>query len=94
MVFKILDVISIMETLREIRTRYLHELQDNILPFWLEHGLDRKNGGIYTSLDRDGALIETDKSVWFQGRALWVFSTAYNQIEKRAEYLEAAGKYG
>ncbi len=91
MVFKILDVISIMETLKEIRTRYLHELQDNILPFWLEHGLDRKNGGIYTSLDRDGALIETDKSVWFQGRALWVFSTAYNQIEKRAEYLEAAG---
>ena len=65
-----------METLRETRARYLHELTENILPFWLEHGLDREHGGIYTSLDRDGSLIETDKSVWFQGRALWVFSTA------------------
>lgn len=66
------------------------ELTENILPFWLKHGLDKKNGGIYTSLDRDGSLIETDKSVWFQGRALWVFSTAYQNIDKKAEYLEAA----
>lgn len=79
-----------METLRETRARYLHELTENILPFWLEHGLDREHGGIYTSLDRDGSLIETDKSVWFLGRALWVFSTAYNKIEKKPEYLEAA----
>ena len=79
-----------METIREVQERYRKELTENILPFWLEHGLDRENGGIWTSLDRDGSLIETDKSVWFQGRALWVFSTAYLEIEKKPEYLEAA----
>ena len=78
-----------METLRQVRERYFNELTGNILPFWLEHGLDRVNGGIYTCLDRDGSLIETDKSVWFQGRALWVFSTAYTRFG-RPEYLEAA----
>ena len=81
--------IHAMETLNEVRNRYYKELTENIMPFWLEHGLDRKNGGIWTSLDRDGSLIETDKSVWFQGRALWVFSTAYLKFGKK-EYLEAA----
>ena len=79
-----------METLKQIRDRYYRELIENILPFWINHGLDRTNGGIYTALDRDGSLLETDKSVWFQGRALWVFSTAYSQVEKKKEYLEAA----
>ncbi len=78
-----------METLREVSDRYYKELTENILPFWLEHGMDWKNGGIWTSLDRDGSLLETDKSVWFQGRALWVFSVAYRRFGKN-EYLEAA----
>ena len=78
-----------METLEEVRSRYYEELTENILPFWLEHGMDWKNGGIWTSLDRDGSLLETDKSVWFQGRALWVFSVAYRRFGK-SEYLKAA----
>ena len=36
-----------------------HELTANVMPFWMEHGLDRKNGGVYTCLDRDGALMES-----------------------------------
>ena len=78
-----------MEDLKSIRERYLDRLVNDELPFWLEHGIDRVNGGIYTCLDRDGSLLDTDKSVWFQGRALWVFAHAYNTIEKRPEYLEA-----
>ena len=62
----------------------------NVLPFWLKYGMDWKNGGIYTALNRDGSLLDFDKSVWFQGRALWVFSTAYLEIEKREEYLKAS----
>ena len=73
-----------------LRESYRKELVDNILPFWLEHGMDKVNGGIYTALDRDGSLLDTDKSVWFQGRALWTFCAAYEQIEKKTEYLEAA----
>lgn len=69
---------------------YRADLTDNILPFWLEHGLDRKHGGIYTCLDREGKLMDPTKSVWFQGRFAFVCSFAYNQVERRPEWLNAA----
>lgn len=65
-------------------------LQEDILRFWLEHSFDWKNGGVYTNLDQEGNIYGTDKSVWFQGRTMWVFAKAYNLIEKKPEYLEAA----
>ena len=45
---------------------------------------------IIGNLDREGNVYGTDKSVWFQGRALWSFSKAYNSVEAKPEYLEAA----
>ena len=65
-------------------------LQNDILDFWLKNGIDKENGGIFTCLDQRGNVYGTDKSVWFQGRALWVFSKSYNIVEKREEYLTAA----
>lgn len=73
-----------------IRAFYRDTLLDNVIPFWLRHGMDREQGGIITSLDRDGTVVDTDKSVWFQGRAGWMFATLYNTVERRAEWLEAA----
>ena len=70
--------------------RYRDDLCNDILPFWLRHGLDREHGGIYTCLDRDGSLIDTTKSVWFQGRFAFIAALAYNEIEQRPEWLEAA----
>lgn len=72
------------------RKRYAGDLVDNILPFWLEHGLDRRHGGIYTCLDREGRLMDTTKSVWFQGRAAFTYAYAYRNVEQRPEYLEMA----
>nr|MBP8298205.1 AGE family epimerase/isomerase [Burkholderiales bacterium] len=69
---------------------YRDTLLGDVIPFWLRHGLDREQGGSITSLDRDGSVLDTDKSVWFQGRAGWMFGTLYNTVEKRAEWLEAA----
>lgn len=66
------------------------ELTENILPFWMEHGLDRVNGGVYTCLDRDGQLMDSTKSVWFQGRFGFIAAFAYNNIEQRSEWLEAS----
>ncbi len=57
---------------------YRDTLLDNVLPFWLRHGMDREHGGILTCLDRDGSMVDTDKSVWFQGRAAWMFATLHN----------------
>ncbi len=69
---------------------YRDALLLDVIPFWLKHGLDRQYGGILTCLDRDGAVLDTDKSVWFQGRAAWMFATLHNTVERRAEWLEAA----
>lgn len=65
-------------------------LTQNVLQFWLDNAIDNEYGGIFTCLDRKGEIYGTDKSVWFQGRALWTFSKAYNSIEKNPRYLEAA----
>ena len=47
---------------------YKAGLKDDILPFWMKYGYDRKHGGVYTCVDRDGGLMDRTKSVWFQGR--------------------------
>ena len=72
-----------------IRT-YRDGLLRDVIPFWLEHGLDRVNGGIRTALGRQGELLDSDKSVWFQGRAAWTFANLYNTVELRPEWLAAA----
>ena len=82
-----MDVRKYIETWAE---KYRSDLTENIMPFWLEHGLDRMNGGVYTCLDRDGSLMDPTKSVWFQGRFAFICSFAYNNVEKRPEWLEAA----
>ena len=62
--------------LKDWRDRYVADLTGDILPFWLEHGLDKENGGVYTCVDREGRLMDSTKSVWFQGRCAYVYSFA------------------
>jgi N-acylglucosamine 2-epimerase len=69
---------------------YQQTLLQDVMPFWLRHGMDPEHGGLWTCLDRDGSLLDTDKSVWFQGRGGWMFATLYNTVEARPEWLEAA----
>lgn len=69
---------------------YKKDLTENIMPFWMEYGLDRENGGVYTCVNRDGSLMDTTKSVWFQGRFSFICSFAYNNVEKKQEWLDAA----
>ena len=69
---------------------YKGELLRTVMPFWMKHGFDRKNGGVYTCLDRDGSLMDSTKSVWFQGRFGWMTAYAYNHVEKNPEWLEAS----
>ena len=69
---------------------YKEDLTQNIMPFWMKYGVDKKNGGVYTCVDRDGSLMDTTKSVWFQGRFAFICAYAYNHIEKNEEWLAAA----
>ena len=85
-----MPVMLLAQFMNDYATLYKDTLLNDVMPFWLRHGMDRRHGGIMTCLDRDGSLIDTDKSVWFQGRAGWMFSTLYLTVEKRPEWLEAA----
>ncbi len=76
--------------LAEWRERYRADALKNILPFWMEHGRDKVNGGVYTCLDREGNLMDSTKSVWFQGRCGFIYAFAYNNLAKNPEYLDFA----
>lgn len=78
------------EELTLMMQRYRTGLIDDVIPFWLKHSLDTEHGGIFTSLGRDGRLIDTDKAVWAQGRCAWMMSTLAATVEPKEEWLEAA----
>ena len=71
---------------------YIKHLTEDILPFWLDNAIDEEQGGIFTQLDEKGNVYGTEKSVWFQGRALYIFSFAYNCGIKDEKLLKAAKK--
>lgn len=81
---------NIKEYIKQWAESYKTALTENIMPFWMEHGWDKVNGGVYTCLDRDGSLIDSTKSVWFQGRFAFICAYAYNNVEKNPMWLEAA----
>lgn len=85
-----MDDMNVTEYLKVWADSYKHDLTADILPFWLANGLDRKHGGVYTCLDREGRLMDSTKSVWFQGRFGFVAAYAYNQVERNPEWLEAS----
>ncbi len=74
----------------ELRTCYRTGLLDDTIPFWLRHGQDRDFGGFISCLGEDGTVIDTDKSIWAQGRTAWMFSTLCNTVERRPEWQAAA----
>lgn len=81
---------NVKEYIKSWAESYKKDLTENIMPFWMEYGLDRDNGGVYTCVNRDGSLMDTTKSVWFQGRFAFICSFAYNNVEKNQEWLDAA----
>lgn len=81
---------DIKEYIKQWAESYKRDLTENIMPFWIEHGWDKVNGGVYTCLDRDGSLMDSTKSVWFQGRFAFICAYAYNNVEKNPLWLEAA----
>jgi N-acylglucosamine 2-epimerase len=81
---------DIKQYLQDWSESYKNDLTTNIMPFWMKNGFDRENGGVYTCINRDGSLMDSTKSVWFQGRFAFVCSFAYNNIERNTEWLGAA----
>lgn len=76
--------------LAELGRGYEHDLLDDVLPFWIRHGPDREYGGLITGLAADGAIIDTDKAIWLQGRAAWTLSTVNHTMRQNPEWLALA----
>ncbi len=69
---------------------YRRELFERCIPFWEQHSIDREFGGYFTCLDRNGTLYNTDKYLWLQGRAVWMFARLHNEVAQDREWLELA----
>ncbi|MBX7214511.1 MAG: AGE family epimerase/isomerase [Thermoflexales bacterium] len=72
---------------------YRDGLLGSTIPFWFPRTVDTEKGGFMFSRARDGALLDTDKAIWLQGRAVWTLSTLYADVEARPEWLRWA-KHG
>ncbi|MEM9382072.1 MAG: AGE family epimerase/isomerase [Planctomycetota bacterium] len=60
------------------RSRIAADLWGSVVPFWMEHSLDREHGGYLNNLDRDGTCFDTRKHVWLQGRQVWMLARMFN----------------
>ena len=78
------------ERLNELLKTYRNGLLEDTLPFWTDCCVDREYGGFMTYVDAAGNVLNTDKSVWSQGRFTWLLSRLCNVVEKRADWLELA----
>jgi len=72
-----------------LRAELLSELENDILPFWLEK-MQIPAGGFHARIDGEGRLDDAaPKGAILNARILWTFSSAYRILGKES-YLEAA----
>lgn len=79
----------VKESLAEVRKN----LEEGIIPFWLEKGIDKDYGGYLTCFDENGQPTgDTDKYIVTQTRMIWGFSAMYE--EYKDERLKKAAETG
>ena len=61
----------------------------HVLPFWERHAFDAK-GGLLTCVHDTGEVLSTEKWLWSQWRAVWVFSRIYRSLGRDARWLQRA----
>jgi N-acylglucosamine 2-epimerase len=76
-------------TLAQLADLLHEELFDRVIPFWLRHAIDQPCGGLLSCLNEAGELLSTDKYLWSQTRALWLYSTLAKRYP-RPEFRELA----
>lgn len=76
-----------------LRKQFENELYENVIPFWEKHSIDKKHGGFFNCLERDGRVYDTTKYVWMLGRQTWMFSKLYKDNPTQDKWREIA-KHG
>lgn len=79
-----------MSLFSEYKKEFSDVLFNNFVPFWEKFSPDPVYGGFLCGFERDGSLFYEDKSVWQQGRSLWMFSKLYNEFGAKKEWLDIA----
>ncbi len=69
---------------------YRDGLLNDTLPFWIPRAEDNVHGGFQTARGRAGELLDTDKSVWAQGRFSWLLGELFNTVEPNPDWLRLA----
>jgi N-acylglucosamine 2-epimerase len=79
------------ERREKLLTIYGGGLFEDNLGFWFPRCVDKQYGGFLVARDRNGSLLDSDKSVWQQGRATWLLGELFNTVDRREDWLEYAG---
>lgn len=87
-----------IKTVNELLTRYLSEVErevkENILPFWMDHVMDRERGGFYNSVTNNlGIDKQAHKGCILNSRILWTYSAAYRKWKKESFLTTAKWAY-
>ena len=78
-------------SIEELREFHRKELFNEYIDLWKKSGIDWQNGGTFPEANPEGDTTKsTDKEMYYQGRALWVFSYLYNHFGKDEYFLKAA----
>ena len=79
-------------TLEQLRRQYRHDLFEDFLPFMDKYVIDHEYGSFMCNTARDGRNVTTNKTSWYTGRGIWVYSFLYNELAREEKYLEVARK--
>ena len=78
------------QQINRLRNEMRSELENNILPFWMNKMEDNEQGGFYGEITGNDELRpEASKGAILNTRILWTFSAAYRLL-KKPEYLKTA----
>jgi len=87
------------DSFRQLKTGTVEELisdyEYRLSLHWdfLEKGAyDREIGGFMCELKDNGEVVDDEKRLWYQGRAVWICSFMYNNFGKETRFLEIAKK--
>lgn len=80
------------KSLDELENDCRDRLFNQYLPFWDRGGFDEEFGGFLCELNDDGSVASDEKYIWYQGRAIWVYSFLYSRLGRDERFLEIARK--
>jgi len=78
------------KTLQQFDAAVRDELENDLIPFWLERAIDPENGGFIGQMSNDGIIDpEAPKGLILNTRILWAFSALY-RFRKDPRFREPA----